>query len=136
MKAVDPGIKLMAVSYFWHGEEVTLPQMLQCAAPYVDFLALRSVDEPDLSRYAAFAGRFSTPTHQLHLASTEWRSRFRKDVWIPLKIDGSLRKTNSSWGYALEAGRTFLEFQRRADDVRLAMYPSVTNRMRPIKSSM
>lgn len=125
MRALDPNIKIMAVAYFW--SEVELELLLERAAPAIDFLAVRTVDLEELAKFQALADRYSRPEHRLLIASTEWRNRWRKDLWAPLQIEGSLRKANASWGYALECARTLHQFQRRSDHVRMAMHPSLSN---------
>lgn len=125
MRAADPNIKIMAVAYFWSEAELEL--LLERAAPAIDFLAVRTVDQGELAKFQALADRYSRPEHRLLIASTEWRNRWRKDLWAPLQIEGSLRKANASWGYALECARTLHQFQRRSDHVRMAMHPSLSN---------
>lgn len=125
MKAIDSGIKLSAAAYFWSRRELEL--LLEKAAPSIDFLSVRTVDHKELGEFIALASRYSTSTHQLRIAATEWRNKFRKDLWIPLRIDGSARRAEAAWGYGLECARTLLEFQRRSDFVKMAMVPSVTN---------
>jgi alpha-L-arabinofuranosidase len=125
MRAADPGIKLMAVSYFWSDKE--LETLLDGAAPVIDYLAVRTVDREEMAKFVALADRYSTPQHRLLIASTEWRNKWRKNAWSPTALEGSLRKAEMAWGHAFECARTLQEFQRRSDHVRFAMFPTVSN---------
>ncbi len=125
MRAVDPGVKLAAVGYFWTGED--LETLVQGAAPVLDFLSVRTVDPLELAKLQALSERYATPGHRLQIAATEWRNKFRADAWYPLKIHDSLRQFESSWGHALESARTYQVYQRYSDLVRMAMFPTVSN---------
>jgi alpha-L-arabinofuranosidase len=125
MRAVDPSIRLMAVAYFWTDDDLAL--LVKRAAAAIDFLAVRTTDKDELAKLQALAAANSTPQHPIRIAATEWRNRFRKDEWIPLRLEGSLRKAEAAWGHGLECARTLQEYQRRAGYVRMAMFPSVTN---------
>lgn len=125
MRAVNPSIRLMAVAYFWSDDDLAL--LVKRAASAIDYLAVRTTDRDELAKLQALAAANSTPQHPIRIAATEWRNRFRKDEWTPLRLDGSLRKAEVAWGHGLECARTLQEYQRRAGSVRMAMFPSVTN---------
>ena len=103
MRAVDPNIKLMAVSYFWK-DDAELETLLKGAAQAIDYLAVRTVDRDEMSKFVALADKYSTPPHKLLIASTEWRNKWRKDAWSPSVLDGSQRQAEMMWGYAFECG--------------------------------
>ena len=126
MRAVDPKIKLMAVSYFWK-DDGELETLVKGAAPAIDYLAVRTVDRNEMAKFEALADKYSTPQHKLLIASTEWRNKWRKDAWTPSVLDGSQRKAEMAWGYAFECARTLQEFQRRSGHVRFAMFPTLSN---------
>lgn len=125
MRAVDPDIRLAAVGYFWTDEYLEL--LVREAAPAIDLLAVRTVDPGELSKLRDLARRYSTPGHPIQIAATEWRNNFRRDPWAPLKLDGSLRQAESAWGYAIDSARTLNEYQRAADWLPMAMFPTVSN---------
>ncbi len=125
MKAADPNVRLMAVAYFWSDEDLDL--LVREAAPAIDLLAVRTVDRGELAKLRNLAQRYSTPNHRLQIAATEWRNKFRQDPWTPLRLEGSLRKAEAAWGYAIESARTLNEFQRNADWLPMAMFPTVSN---------
>jgi len=125
MRAVDPKIKLMAVGYFWKDSE--LETLLRGAAQAIDFLSVRTVDHDELAKFEALAAKYSTPQHKLLIASTEWRNKWRKDAWSPVRIKGSQRLAEMTWGHAFECARTLQEFQRQSSAVRFAMFPTLSN---------
>jgi hypothetical protein len=126
MRAVDPKIKLMAVSYFWK-DDSELETLLKGAAQSIDYLAVRTVDRDEMAKFERLAEKYSTPQHKLLIASTEWRNKWRKDAWSPMRIDDSQRKAEMVWGYAFECARTLQEFQRHSAQVRFAMFPTLSN---------
>jgi alpha-L-arabinofuranosidase len=125
MKAVDPSIRLSAIGYFWNAQELEL--LVKRAAPAIDLLSVRTTDAGELAAFESLLDKYSTPQHQIRIADTEWRNRFKKDAWVPLRVDGSLRRAEATWSHGLECARTYQEFQRRAGSIRMAMFPSVSN---------
>jgi hypothetical protein len=126
MRAVDPKIKLMAVSYFWK-DDAELDTLLKGAAQAIDYLAVRTVDRDEMAKFERLAEKYSTPQHKLLIASTEWRNKWRKDAWSPMTLDGSQRQAEMAWGYAFECARSLQEFQRHSGHVRMAMFPTLSN---------
>jgi alpha-L-arabinofuranosidase len=125
MRVVDPTIKIMVGGYFWPDEDLRL--ILEKAGPYIDYIAVRTVDKDALRVITNLAREYSTPAHPLYVASTEWRNKWRKDAWIPFRHEGSQRRVNMSWGYALECARTFHAFQREGDVLTMGHYGCVAN---------
>jgi len=119
MRAVDPTIQLLAMAC-WNDEELSL--LVERVAPFIDFMAVRTVDKNELAKLQAVADRYSRPDHRLLIASTEWYNKFRKVPWT--RFDEKLRGLR---GQALESARSFQEFQRRSDHVRMAMLPSLSS---------
>lgn len=133
MKAVDPDIKLVMVTYWRYNEH--LEEMLEIAGPYIDIITNRATGENDLRRDLEILTRYNRENGtSITLSNTEWLVplNFEETTVDALNFEQpsdhmTLQQHQISWYYAMNAARVLLLFQRLGGDFEFANFNNLAN---------
>jgi alpha-N-arabinofuranosidase len=137
MKAVDPDIQIGMSSYGGRpgGESYhdALPEMLEIAGPYIDFLADRGDAEGEslrmLDKLRAYNLKHGT---SIQYCDTEWlayNTDQKRNYFNLAKDEGSVSKSFmfSKWTYALNLLNNFMGFQRLGEELLFVNFNNLAN---------
>lgn len=143
MKAVDPDIQLMMMAYSFPNEVEYLPQMLQIAGEYIDYIIHRDGSLRFVSRMLQIIRKYNKERNRhIKLTNTEWLASGNSpeafdDPEIPQRfgwkpqLQNDYRKVLSfrqiHWFYALNGAAQLLDFLSYGGDYYLTNFNNCVN---------